>query len=224
MTESSNSTLTWKDAMRPASKFMPNPHRNRHQPVASRPAVSAIVLALTMTVGMPFAAAFDLESDQPIRVNADNARLDEGQGIATYTGSVEMSQGDANLMADKVVLHRDENGVSRIEATGTPARYRQPAMEGQGETDARALTITWSASDNRVTFQREAVIEQGGNLFRGDVIHYDSAERVVTAEGSADQGDGSGRVEMVIQPRGNSGNNPDNNPNGQDTDGSSQGQ
>ena len=166
MTESSNSTLTWKDAMRPASKFMPNPHRNRHQPVASRPAVSAIVLALTMTVGMPFAAAFDLESDQPIRVNADNARLDEGQGIATYTGSVEMSQGDANLMADKVVLHRDENGVSRIEATGTPARYRQPAMEGQGETDARALTITWSASDNRVTFQREAVIEQGGNLFR----------------------------------------------------------
>ncbi|AHI30456.1 organic solvent tolerance protein OstA [Marinobacter salarius] len=183
-----------------------------------------MVLALTLTVGMPFAAAFDLESDQPIRVNADNARLDEGQGIATYTGSVEMSQGDANLMADKVVLHRDENGVSRIEATGTPARYRQPAMEGQGETDARALTITWSASDNRVTFRREAVIEQGGNLFRGDVIHYDSAERVVTAEGSADQGDGSGRVEMVIQPRGNSGNNPDNNPNGQDTDGSSQGQ
>ena len=97
-------------------------------------------------------------------------------------------------------------------------------MEGQGETDARALTITWSASDNRVTFKREAVIEQGGNLFRGNIIHYDSAERVVTAEGSADQGDGSGRVEMVIQPRGNPDNNPDNNSGEQDTDGSSQGQ
>tara|TARA_R110000851_G_scaffold20338_4_gene61622 strand:+ start:1391 stop:2023 length:633 start_codon:yes stop_codon:yes gene_type:complete len=210
--------------MSPASKFMPHPHPKGHQSVASRPVISAIVLVLTLTVGMPFAAAFDLKSDQPITVNADNARLDEGQGIATYTGSVEMSQGDANLMAEKVVLHRDENGVSRIEATGTPAHYRQPAMEGQGETDARALIITWSASDNRVTFKREAVIEQGGNLFRGDVIHYDSAERVVTAEGAADQGDGSGRVEMVIQPRSNSGSNPDNNPNGQDTDGSSQGQ
>lgn len=207
-----------------ASKFMPRPHRAGYQPVAKRPVISAFMLALALTGAAPFAAAFDLESDQPIKVNADNARLDEGQGIATYTGSVEMSQGDANLVADKVVLHRDENGVSRIEATGNPARYRQPAMEGQGETDARALTIIWSASDNRVTFQREAVIEQDGNLFRGDVIHYDSAERVVTAEGSADQGDGGGRVEMVIQPRGNSSSNSDNNPNRQDTDGSSQGQ
>jgi lipopolysaccharide export system protein LptA len=183
-----------------------------------------VIVALTLIMAAPSAAAFDLESDQPIKVNADAARLDEGQGIATYTGAVEMSQGDANLTADKVVLYRSENGVSRIEATGTPARYRQPAMEGQGETDARALSITWSASDNRVTFRREAVIEQGGNLFRGDVIHYDSVERVVTAEGDADQGDGGGRVEMVIQPRGNSGGNADNNPNGQDTDGSSQGQ
>jgi lipopolysaccharide export system protein LptA len=224
MTESSNSTLKWKDAMSPASKCMPNPHRKGHPPVVSRPVTSAIALVLALAVGMPFAAAFDLESDQPIRVNADTARLDEGQGIATYTGSVEMSQGDANLKADKVVLYRSENGVSRIEATGNPAHYRQPAMEGQGETDARALTITWSASDNRVTFRREAVIEQGGNLFRGDVIHYDSVERVVTAEGASDQDGGGGRVEMVIQPRGNSSGNADNNPNRQDTDGSSQGQ
>ena len=88
MTESSNSTLKWKDAMSLASKFMPHPHRKGHQSVASRPVLSAIVLALTLTVGMPIAAAFDLESDQPITVNADNARLDEGQGIATYTLSL----------------------------------------------------------------------------------------------------------------------------------------
>ncbi|MDF0748903.1 lipopolysaccharide transport periplasmic protein LptA [Marinobacter sp. 71-i] len=199
-----------------ANKFISRPESRCRRPVAALPAIAVLFLVL----GTSPATGFDLESDEPIRVNADSARLDDGQGIATYTGSVKMTQGDANLMADKVVLYRDENGVSRIEATGTPARYRQPAMEGQGETDARALSITWSASDNRVTFEREAVIEQGGNLFRGDVIHYDSAERVVTAEGSADQGEGSGRVEMVIQPR----SNPDNNSDRQDTDGSSQGQ
>ncbi len=207
-----------------ARKFMPHPVAERCRPVTALPKVTVVFLAMGLALATPHAAAFDLESDEPIRVNADSARLDDGQGIATYTGAVEMTQGDANLTADKVVLHRDENGVSRIEATGTPARYRQPAMEGQGETDARALTITWSAADNRVTFRREAVIEQGGNLFRGDVIHYDSAERVVTAEGSADQGDGSGRVEMVIQPRSNPDTPSDNNPDGQDTDGSSQGQ
>jgi len=202
-----------------ASKFVPDRSRTGYRRATGVPMVAAVLLTLGLTLGTSPAIAFDLESDEPIRVNADNARLDDAQGIATYTGSVEMTQGDANLIADRVVLHRDENGVSRIEATGNPARYRQPATEGQGETDARALTITWSASDNRVTFEREAVIEQGGNLFRGNVIHYDSAERVVTAEGSSDQG-GDGRVEMVIQPRGNSDNTSDR----QDTDGSSQGQ
>lgn len=184
---------------------------------ADKPLTKSLVLAAICLALAPMpATAFDLESDQPIRVNADNARLDDAQGIATYSGDVEMTQADARLTADKVVLYRDENGVSRIEATGQPARYRQPAMEGQGETDARALSITWSAAENRVTFERDAVIEQDGNLFRGDVIHYDSAERVVTAEGAADRSDGSGRVEMVIQPRNKS--------DRQDTDGSSQGQ
>lgn len=180
----------------------------------SRPALKPLVLTACLVLGAPAALAFDLKSDDPIRVNADSARLDDGQGIATYTGAVKMTQGDARLTADKVVLYRDENGVSRIEATGQPAHYRQPATQGQGETDARALNITWSAAENRVTFERDAVIEQNGNLFRGDVIHYDSANRVVTAEGT-DQGNGSGRVEMVIQPR---------KQDGQDTDGSSQSQ
>lgn len=165
----------------------------------------ALVAALTLTtLTAPLASAFDLDSDTPIRVNADNARLDDGQGIATYTGDVVMSQGDIRLTADQVILHRSAEGVNRIEATGQPARYQQPSVGGEGETDASALNIRWSADDNRLTFEREAVIEQGGNLFRGDVIHYDSVDRVVTAEGSPDQGDGGGRVEMVIQPRGSS--------------------
>jgi lipopolysaccharide export system protein LptA len=196
-----------------ANKYLPHDRR-------SLPAATSLVLAtLCLALVAPTALAFDLESNDPIRVNADSARLDDGQGIATYRGAVEMTQGQTNLTADKVVLYRDENGVSRIEATGRPAHYRQPATEGQGKTDARALSITWSASENRVTFEREAVIEQDGNLFRGDIIHYDSDARVVTAEGAADGSGGSGRVEMVIQPR-----NKTSNPDTQDTDGSSQSQ
>ncbi|MDX1598781.1 MAG: lipopolysaccharide transport periplasmic protein LptA, partial [Marinobacter sp.] len=58
--------------------------------------------------------------------------------------------------------------------------------------------------------------EQNGNLFRGDIIHYDSVDRVVTAEGAANDDNGNGRVEMIIQPRSSQ--------NRQDSDGSSQGQ
>jgi lipopolysaccharide export system protein LptA len=181
----------------------------------SNPTYRRLMAALLVLIS-PLAGAFDLNSDIPIRVTADNARLDDSQGIATYSGDVEMSQGEILLTADRVVLYRSSEGVQRMEADGQPARYRQPATSGEGETRARALNIVWSADDNVVTFEREAVIEQDGNLFRGNIIHYDSVNRIVTAEGGADQGAGGGRVEMVIQPR--------NNQNEQEPDGRSESQ
>lgn len=174
-----------------------------------------ITMALAMT---PAAHGFDLNSDTPIKVTADSARLDDTAGTATYTGNVDVVQGNTRLTADRVVLYRNTEGVNRMEAEGTPAVYREPTRNGEGMTDARALEITWSADENLVIFEREAVIEQGQNEFRGNRILYDTLQRVVTAEGGQSN-DNGGRVEMVIQPR-NAGNSND----GQGTDGSSQSQ
>ncbi|MBU2874799.1 lipopolysaccharide transport periplasmic protein LptA [Marinobacter salexigens] len=163
------------------------------------------LVAAFLAVGLASSAmAFDLDSDQPITVSADNARLDDGQGIATYTGAVELAQGNTRLTAERVVLYRSAEGLNRIEANGSPARYQQPVVGGEGETDARARNIVWSATDKQLIFERGAVIEQNGNIFRGDIIRYDTEQRVVTAEGGENSGGGSGRVEMIIQPRGNS--------------------
>lgn len=145
--------------------------------------------------------AFDLDSKIPINVAANSARLDDAKGVATYTGDVELVQGDTRLSAQEVVLYRDINGLNRIKATGTPAHYVQPTADGTGETDAKALTITWSAMEKQLTFERDAVIRQNGNIFRGELILYDTVNRVVTAQGSTEEGSGSGRVEMTIQPR-----------------------
>jgi len=170
--------------MRPFNKFSPG--------------LLATVLALVFSGP---ALAFDLNSDEPITVSADSARLDDSKGVATYTGDVILTQGQTRLTAERVVLYRSAEGLERVEASGAPAHYTQPTRNGEGETDARALNITWSADDRQLTFEREAVIEQNGNLFRGDLIHYDTVRRVVTAEGGQDTGSGTGRVEMVIQPR-----------------------
>lgn len=145
--------------------------------------------------------AFDPDSNLPITVKADSARLDDTKGTATYTGTVVLTQGKTRLTAERVVLFRGSEGLSRIEAFGHPAHYQQPSREGAGETDASALSITWSAPDKELTFKHEAVIEQNGNLFRGDIIQYDTARRIVTADGGPANGESTGRVEMVIQPR-----------------------
>lgn len=167
-------------------------NKQRHTPLAG--------LLVLILLAMPV-AAFDLNSNTPISVSANTARLDDNTGIATYTGDVVVTQDQTRLTADRVILYRDAEGLTRIEAFGTPAHYQQPAKDGQGETDARALNITYAAKENQLTFEQEAVIEQAGNLFRGDRIDYNTAERIVTATGAQRDDNSQGRVETVIQPR-----------------------
>lgn len=152
------------------------------------------------------AHGFDMESDAPISVKADNARLDDSAGRATYTGNVQIQQDQTRLFADRVELYRDAQGLSRIEAFGNPARYEHPQTPEAPATDARAAEIEFLGSENLLTFREDAVIRQAGDVFRGDIIRYNTEERVVTAE-RAGTGEGS-QVEMIIQPRrGNDGEN-----------------
>ncbi|ROU01960.1 lipopolysaccharide transport periplasmic protein LptA [Marinobacter sp. R17] len=147
------------------------------------------------------AQAFDLNSDSPIKVSADQARLDDAKGTAIYTGDVVVRQDGTELTADKVVLYREQGALNRIEAHGKPAHYTQPKTADTAKTDAEAMTIIYAAGENRITFIEKAVIHQDGNVFKGEEINYDTATRVVTASGSRDGNDQDGRVEMVIQPR-----------------------
>lgn len=177
------------------------------QPGIKQPPLAGKFL-LWLLLGLPAAAgAFNLESGQPIRVSADSARLDDMSGTATYTGDVQVTQGETRLEAERVVLYRNEQGLTRIEAEGSPAHYRQPAVDGSGQTDARARRITYSAGESRLVFEDQAVIEQNGNRFSGNRIDYDAAQRVVeaTSDPDTDNASGDGRVEMIIQPRSDSG-------------------
>lgn len=160
-----------------------------------------VMMALALPV-----YAFNLDSNNPIKVESDNARLDDQKGTATYTGSVRVTQGEAVLTADRVVLHRgDGQSLNRMEATGEPATYEQPENQQGPAIYAEGETIIYRATEERITFERQALIRQQGDTFRGNRIVYDVAERVVTASSAAD--DDSDRVEMTIQPNRNSGNN-----------------
>ncbi|WP_148863425.1 lipopolysaccharide transport periplasmic protein LptA [Marinobacter fonticola] len=158
-----------------------------------------IGIALMALAGQ--AAGFDLDSNSPIKVTADNARLDESKGTAIYTGDVIVSQDATELTAQKVVLYRNKGVLDRIEAFGEPAHYSQARQGETPKTDAEALTIIYAAGDSRITFEKQAIIRQEGNVFKGDHIEYNTASRVVVADGGRSPDNPDGRVEMLIQPR-----------------------
>lgn len=167
-----------------------------------RPELPALLLALCALVpGAVWALATDRE--QPIHIEADRVEIDDIEGISVYRGSVVYTQGTIRLEADTVhVRHTPERTITRIEAVGEPARFRQ-RIDGQDEDlQGHARRIEYHANPERVVLQGEAWIRRLDAEFSGEAISYEADRDVVQAT----RGDGDeGRVRIVIQPRGGDG-------------------
>ena len=162
------------------------------------PSLRMLGLCLTLAATSMPVTAFDLDSSQPIQVESDSARLDDQTGTATYTGNVRVTQGEARMEADKVVLRRSNGELRSIQAHGKPATYRQPETEQDPKLYAEGHRIVYSAGDSLITFERKALIRQAGDSFSGHLIRYEIDKRVVTAESAED--DRTDRVRMTIEP------------------------
>ncbi|KAA0692471.1 lipopolysaccharide transport periplasmic protein LptA [Halopseudomonas laoshanensis] len=161
--------------------------------------LAALVLGLGMS-----AATVAADRDQPIRIQANSATLDDRSNTAVYTGNVIITQGSMRLTGNRVTLNTDAEGaVSKIVSQGTPATYKQ-TPEGGSPVDSRGQTIEYLADADRVVLIDDAFLEQDGNTFQGEYISYDITREVVDA-GRANSNGGTGgeqdRIEILIQPR-----------------------
>lgn len=171
--------------------------------------VRILCLALLASVAVPAAAQSD-DANQPIRIQANAATLDDRKNVAVYTGNVIITQGSMRLTGSRVTLTLDSAGeVQKLVSTGSPATFRQTPAGGK-QVDARALTIEYHADTERVVLIDEAFLEQAGNTFQGQRVTYDIQRQVVDAgRAAAGDGESSERVEIIIQPR--KGSEPTNN-------------
>lgn len=166
------------------------PETHRFLPRISRTAFGALMLALAAAVG-----ALPDDSQQPIRISADQALRDDRKGITVYTGNVRMQQGSLQIEADKITLHHRQDQPDRIVARGTPARMQQQPEIDQEPVRAAARTIEYFRAEERVYLTREARIEQNGAIVTGDTIDYLFAEQRIKAQSGSN---GEERVEVVI--------------------------
>lgn len=163
-----------------------------------------LLISLGAALGSASTWALPSDREQPIRVQADSAELDDKQGVAVYRGGVVITQGTLKITGDTVTITQDGNGdVEVFTSVGKPAYYEQKPAVDKEIVKAYGLTIQYFASNERIVLIDQAKVIQEGNTFEGEKIVYDTQRQIVNA-GRATGAALSAprpRIDMVIQPR-----------------------
>ena len=143
------------------------------------------------------------DEDQPIRIQSNSAEIDDNKGVSIYRGEVNVLQGSIRLLADEVVVHNSDKGISKVVATGNPAHYQQQRETDTAVTNAYGNIVEYRVIDQFIRIHKNARLEEDGNSFSGERIDYDMKNKTVKAfsDSSAPNGNKNSRVEIIIQPK-----------------------
>lgn len=162
------------------------------------------IALLLSTLTVQQALALPDDQNQPIKISADSASINDKTGITRYQGNVLIKQGSMLIEAATVEMHRSNNGVEKLIAKGSPAHFRQQPEINGPYSDAWGKHMVYLVDEKKLTITQEAKVIQDQDTFTGEKIVYDLDRSIVDAFGSDPnaKGDASkGRVNMVIQPK-----------------------
>src|SRR5438067_534100 len=121
----------------------------------SRP-LRMLALAAAVAVLPPVARAERADRDKPVNIESDRMTADDAKKLATFEGSVVLTQGTLVIRADRIVVRQDEAGFQYGVAYGKPAKFRQK-REGYDEfVDGEALRLEYDGRAERVELFDEA--------------------------------------------------------------------
>ena len=182
-------------------------------PASSTPAAApAAPKASTEILG----SGFQRDSDQPVNISADSLDVAQDAKTATFTGNVEIIQGELRLKAAVVVVHyrsKDEEAAApatKKPATGSATGSGSNASEIsrlEAKTDVFLSSPTQTAQGDwadydvvkgEVTMGGKVVLTRGKNVLKGTALALDlnTGRSRLTAE--AGQG---GRVQGLFIPK-----------------------
>ena len=156
----------------------------------------SLLASIASALGASPVFALSTDADQPIRISADSAEMNDTSGVSVYHGKVRVTQGSITLEADTVHIYAPKRAVEKITAEGNLATFRQKADDGR-ELYGEGEYLEYFAPSDKLILMRRARILDGDNSFASERIEYDRKARVVEA------GDpqGGSRVDMTITPR-----------------------
>jgi len=153
-----------------------------------------LVLALFLATHALDSQALPSDRNQPVKISAEDSQLDGNSGATVYIGNVRVSQGSTLITADRLVSIVEDGETVKLVATGSPVRFKEQPAPGKPFTLAHAKKLTLNIVTQNIELQGDAYLVQDGKEMRADKIVHDSKARLTTAGGS-------GRVEVVLQPK-----------------------
>jgi lipopolysaccharide export system protein LptA len=163
-----------------------------------------LLLSLGGVLGSASAWALPSDRNQPIRVQADSAELDDKRHVAVYRGDVVITQGTLKITGDTVTITQTPDGdIDTLTSVGNLAYFEQKPAVDKSIVQAYGKTIQYFSTNERVVLIDRAKVIQEGNTFEGEKIVYDTQKQIVNA-GRANGSTVTAprpRIDMVIQPK-----------------------
>ena len=155
-----------------------------------------------LTLLPTISSALESDREQPIRIQADAAIVDETNGSSVYKGNVLITQGTLKVMANEVEIFTAAGEVIEIIATtdkdsAVLAHYQQQINEAMEMVVADAQKITYLVQEERLHLAGDARLQKIQDVFTGQLLSYDLKRGVVNLNSVG----GSDRVNMTINPK-----------------------
>jgi lipopolysaccharide export system protein LptA len=167
--------------------------------------LGSAALAQAPGKGIPNAVqGFSKNRDKPVHIEAASLEVRDKDKQATFSGNVNVVQGDTTMRCKVLVVHYDNNqpGGMKSATPGAGGASQISRLEAKGgvvvtqaEQTATGDTGLFDMKSNTITLLGNVVVSQGGNVVRGERLVVD----MTTGVSKVDAGDSKGPVRMLIE-------------------------
>ena len=169
-------------------------------------AFACMLAAASAKQGVPNALqGFSQNKDKPVKIEAASLEVRDKDKVATFSGDVNVTQGDTNMRCKSLLVFYDQDSKSsggmKAAQPGPGGNSSIKRLEARGgvivtqkDQTATGETGIFDMKTNTITLAGKVTVTQGQNVLRGDRLVVDMTTGAARVES------GGGRVEGLFVP------------------------